>query len=58
MGVKSADPFASDATRSGAGKPVASGKSGTGLDIGPVSRTMRVAIARAGRPVNTLVSAV
>jgi hypothetical protein len=50
IGVKSVAPFVSDLTRNGAEKPPASGKSGTNSDIGPISRTMRVAIARAGRP--------
>jgi hypothetical protein len=43
--------------------PERSGKAGCewkirySSDIGPISRTMRLAIARAGRPVNTFVSA-
>ena len=57
-GTKSPEPFASDLDRRGATAPAANGNSGGTSDIGPTSRIMRFTIPRAGRPVNTFVSAV
>src|SRR5690348_10379512 len=57
-GVKSAEPAISDLMRRGTRVAAASGKPGTTSDMGPTSRSRRFTTARAGRPVNTLVTAV
>ena len=57
-GEKSPLPRASAAARSGAIAPMASGNAGARVLIGPRSRITRFTMARAGRPVNTLVRAV
>ena len=56
--MKSPDPAGSDLARNGANAPPASGNAGARSDIGPTSRTTRLMIPRAGRPVKTLVSTV
>jgi hypothetical protein len=54
-GEKSPDPAASALARSGTNAPAARGNSGARSDMGPTSRTIRLTIPRAGRPVNTFV---
>ena len=57
-GENSLEPAASAATLIDAVALPAVGNAGASGDIGPISRTIRFARPRAGRPVNTLVSTV
>ena len=56
--VKSVLPCCSALARNGAKAGIAIGNSGATPEIGPASRVSRLTRARAGRPVNTLVSTV